>query len=57
MRTDDPKEQRKVSKKHLLTWNLESLKADFIYENVGGLTKNQNVLGQLSQQIQTSNQS
>jgi len=32
------------------------LKADFIYENVGGLTKNQTMSGQLNQQqFQTSN--
>lgn len=32
------------------------MKADFIYENVGGLTKNQTMSGQLNQQqFQTSN--
>ena len=47
MLTEDRSEERKVSMVDWFIGALESLKADFIYENVGGQTKNQS-MGQLN---------
>ena len=47
MLTEDRNEERKVSIVDWFIGALESLMADFIYENVGGQTKNQS-MGQLN---------